>query len=173
MAQYERNHERNSDTAGFADMANPMAGFALMQGIANSIVRGNMEFMGLASCRTRAQMELPKHAMTCRSPADAGQLGAQFLRDAVQDYTQFNRRLLGLWVETMSTAGQGDVARQAAELANEVSRPMATAAQTAAERMAEDPAEPWAWWRTDMKGIKPQGNGHHAPEDGRGARLGY
>jgi len=165
MAQYER----SAETPGASPMAFPMAGFAAMQSIANSMMRTNLELMGLASRRARAHMELPKLSLGCRTPAEAGQIGAQFWREAVQDYMTFNQRMLGHWVESMTAAGQGGVARKTAEFASEMSRPM----EAAAEHMADDPAEPWAWWRTDMKGLKPQGNGHHAPDSGRASRAGY
>ena len=144
MAQYDR----SPTSAGYAGLTNPMAGFAVMQSITHSMMRGNLEIMGLVGRRARAQLDLPKHMLELHSPAEAGQLGAQFWRDAAQDYMHLSQRLLGLWVEGMGAVGQGPLARQAAGLASDVTRPLAKAAETAADRMAEDPAEPWAWWRS-------------------------
>lgn len=168
MAQYERNDE----SAGFPGMAFPINGAAAMHGVANSMMRGNMELVGLASRRARAQMDLPKQAMTCRTTADLGQLGAQFWRDAFHDYTHFNQRMMALWVQNMAAVGQGGIAQQASEMASRAAEPMAEAAERATERMSEDPAGPWAWWRADLTGLKPQGNGHSA-EEARGSRPNY
>ena len=168
MAQYER----NSDGPGIPGMAFPAGGMAAMQGFANSVMRGNMEVMGLLSRRARAHMELPKNATACRTAAEVGQLGAQFWREAFEDYLHVNQRLMGLWMQNMAAIGQSDIARQAAEFANRVSEPMSEAVEETSSRMAEHPAEPWAWWRTDMKGLKPHRNGHSADEE-RGSRPGY
>jgi len=168
MTQYERSGE----SAGIPGMSFPAGGMAAMQGVAGTISRANMEVMSLASRRVRAQLELPKQAMSCRTPAEIGQLGAQFWRQAFEDYLQTNQKLMGLWMQNMTAFGQGGIAQQAAEFASRVTEPMTEAAEDAASRMAENPAEPWAWWRTDMKGLKPHRNGHSAAEE-RGTRPGY
>jgi hypothetical protein len=169
MAQFDRPPEARAETAAAAntsEMLNPGRGFAVFGAAAQSVMRGNMELMSFASRRTRAQMDLSRQAMACRSAVDLGQLGATYWRDAFHDYLNFNQRLMAGWTQSMAEAGQGDFARTVADFTNGTLQPLATAAEEAGAAVAEHPTEPWAWWRTDMKGLKPavrngNGNGHH------------
>jgi len=166
--------ERSTESAPFPGMMTPAHGMAAMQGVAQSVMRGNMEVMSLVSRRTRAQMEFSKQAMASRDPAQIGQAGAQFWRDAFHDYADCQHRLMALWMQSMTSFGQGDFARQTAEFADRVTQPMTAAAEDTVTRMAEHPAEPWAWWRNDAAGARPSSNGNgHSAQESRGARAGY
>ena len=132
MAQHER-----SDSTEFPSMAIPVNVLTAMHGVANSMLTGNMEVAGLIGQRTRAQMELSKQVMACRTPSEVGQLGAQFWRGAFHDYVQFNQRVMAVWMQGMTAAGQSGMAGQIPETA----------------------AEPFAWWLTDMTDLKTQPNG--------------
>lgn len=166
-------NDSNSETAGFPGMPFPVNGMAAAQSVAHSVMRGNMEVMALASRRARAQLDFPKQAMGARTAAEFGQAGAQFWRDAFQDYMQFNQRMMGLWMHNMTSFGQGDMARQTAEFANRFAQPMTDAAEDTVSRMAEHPAEPWAWWRSlDTPSTRPSNNGH-TNQESRGARVSY
>jgi len=172
MAQYERNS--TSEITGLPGAPGPAAGIAVAQNAANSMMRGNMELMSFISRRAKAQMELAKSASACRNPADFGQLGAQFWRETFHDYLDFNHRVMGMWTQSMAAIGQGDLARQTADIANRTVEPMVEAAEAASARMTEHPTEPWAWWRTDVAGVKTGTNGNgHTSDKGGGARVGY
>ncbi len=174
MAQYERFSTAATETTDRPDAGAagfPANGLAAVSGVAQSVMRGNMELLSLASRRARAQLELSSQAMACKTPADFGQLGAAFWRDAFQDCLHFNQRLTGLWVESMAAAGQPELARTTIGFANQAMQPLATAAEEAGAAIAEHPTEPWAWWRTDMKGLKPTRNGHSHDESA--ARVGH
>jgi hypothetical protein len=174
MAQYERSAQATNETHGSPNTGetrnsgkgsvNAQApGFALAGAAAQCAMRGNMELMSLASRRARAQLDLPRKAMACRSTTDFGQLSATFWREAFQDYLECNQRLMACWTQTLTDVGQSGLARSMTEFATVALQPMATVAEEAGAAVAEQPTEPWAWWRTDMKGIKParNGNGHH------------
>ncbi len=170
MAQFERPAQTAAETNGNSninEMFNPNKGFALAGAAAQSMMRGNMELVSLASRRARAQMDLPRKAMACRTATEFGQVGMAFWRDAFQDYLDCNQRLMAGWTQAMTDVGQGGLARTVADMANVALQPMATAAEEAGAAMTEHPTEPWAWWRTDVKGLKPltrNGNGHHGVE---------
>lgn len=138
--------QRSSDAAG--PMGNPFAmnGIAVMQQMAQSAMRGHMEVVGLASRRARAQMEFTRAAMNCHSPAVVGQLGSQFWHDALQDYTNFNHKMMSLWIHGMAAAGQGEIARETAAAARRFEQPMTQAAEETVARMSERPIDPWSWW---------------------------
>ena len=106
MAQDQRNTESSASTNS---AGNPIAtnGMVVVQQLAQSVMRGNMEYMGLASRRMRAQMDFSRAAMACRSPADFGQLGGQFWRDAFQDYTTFHQRMMALMGGAIALTGIG------------------------------------------------------------------
>ena len=168
MAQFER----GGDNTGGDTNALPAAGMAAMQGVANSVSRVNMELAGYMSRRARAQMELPKQAMSCRTPAEFGVMAAQFWKDSFHDYLNLNHRLLALWTQNMTSAGQGDLARQTVEFANRFAQPMADVADETVSRVAEHPAEPWSWWRTEAPATRPSSNGHSG-QSADGTRGGY
>jgi Phasin protein len=172
-AQNMAQDERSSDNAGLAGPAIAARGMAMAQNLAQSVLRGNMEVMGLASRRARAQMDFSKQAMACRSPADIGQLGGLFWRDAIEDYMAFNHRLMSMWTQNMTAMGQGDFARASAGFADRVTRPITEAAEGAVTRAASRPADPWSWWiPADPAGARPSSNGHSADE-ARSARSSY
>jgi hypothetical protein len=169
MAQYERSFEgprATDEKSNTNELFNPGRGFAAVGVAAQSAMRCNMELVSLASRRARAQMDLPRKAMACRNAVDFGQLGANFWREAFQDYMDCNQRLMASWTQTMSDAGQGALARAATDFARSAMQPMAKSAEQAGEAMIEHPTEPWAWWRTDVKGLKPSRNG--MPDDSHG-----
>lgn len=173
MAQFERPAQAD-DEAGrppnTSEMLNPnngpAKGFALAGATAQNMMRCNLELFSLASRRARAQMDLPRKAMACRSTTDFNQLGVAFWHQAFQDYIDCNQRLMACWTQTLTEVGQTGIARSMTDFANVALQPIATAAEEAGAAMTEHPTEPWAWWRTDMKGLKPSrngnGNGHHS-----------
>ncbi len=166
MPQYEPSARVSEDAnakSNIAEMLNPAKSFAVFGVAAQNAMRGNMELVSFASRRARAQMDLPRKAMACRSAAEFGQLGAAFWHEAFQDLVDCNQRLLASWTQSMTDAGQGGLARSMSDFATNTLRPMETATEEAGAAMAEHPTEPWAWWRTDLKGLKStrNGNGHH------------
>ncbi len=168
MSQYETSARfpSNADaTPNTIEMLNPAKGFAVMGAAAQSLMRGNQELMSFASRRAGAQMDLSRKLMACRSAPEFGQLGVTFWRDAFQDIVDCNQRLMAAWTQTLNDAGQGDLARSMTGFATVALQPLATVAEEAGAAMAEHPTEPWAWWRTDMKGLKPARNGHHRETD--------
>jgi len=164
MAQFDRSTQGSglsNEATNTGEMLNPARGFAFAGAAAQSLVRNNLELMSLASRRARAQVELPRKAMACRNPSDLGQLSVAFWRDAFQDYLDCSQRMMASWTQSLTDAGQGDLARSMTDFGKATMQPMATAAEEAGAAMTEHPTEPWAWWRTDMKGLKPARNGHH------------
>ena len=169
MFQYESSARSASDAdakLNTTDMLNPAKGFAVFGAAAQSVMRGNQELMSLASRRVGAQMDLPRKALACRTAPEFGQLAVNFWREAFQDVVDCNQRLIATWTQTLTDAGQGDFARSMTGMANVALQPIATVAEEAGVALAEHPTEPWAWWRTDMKGLKPARNGHHREPDG-------
>lgn len=159
MAQSERNGAERPATISPLDLLHP----ASWQMAGNAVMRANMELMSLASRRARSHVELPNRVMGCRTAIDLGHLQAGYWSEALQDYAHCGQRMMALWLHTMQAFGQGQLARQGERMAHEMADPFVHAAEETAARMAEAPAEPWEWWRTDMKGIKPSrlANGHH------------
>lgn len=147
------------------EMLNPAKGLAVLGAAAQCAMRCNLELVSLANRRARAQFDLPRKAMACRTAADFGQLGVSFWRDALQDCVESNQRLMASWTQSLTDAGQGGLARSMADFTNVALQPMATMAEEAGAAVSEHPTEPWAWWRTDMKGLKPARNGHHREHD--------
>jgi Phasin protein len=164
--------QSSSETPVLPGNAIAANGMLVAQQLAQSAMRGNLELVGLVSRRARAQMDFQKQAMACRSPADFGQLGGQYWRNAFQDYMSFNHKMMGLWMQGMTAAGQGDVARQAAGLERRFAEPMEKAAEDTVARMTERPAEPWNWSaEPGAEGSRPSSNGLSSSEQ-RAARAG-
>ena len=165
MNAFERNAFTFPGTAGAAD------GFALLQTMAGSVARANLEWLGLASRRARAHMELPRQMAGCRTLAEMSKVQAEFWHGAMQDYTHCNQRMMALWLRNMKAAGQGELAHQAERMAAKATKPLAEAAERAMTKAEEAPAAVWEWWRTDLKAIKPRRNGQGEEADER--RLGH
>lgn len=159
MAQDERSSDDTS-----ASMTMPVAGMAAMQGMANTMMRGNMEMVSLASRRARATLDMAKEMGNSHSAAEIGQLGTQFWNNAFQDFMQSNHNLMSLWMQGMTAAGQAGFAHTASEFVARATEPMEAAASQVGAEMVEHPTEPWAWWRTDVKSLRPHRNG--SPEAG-------
>jgi Phasin protein len=168
MAQYDHSGSFEKDAPDRAVNSPAPAGIGLdvMNSMTHGLMRANMEAFGLLSRRARAQMDLSKQAMECRTPAEFGQLGAEFWRTAFQDYFHYNQRLTSLWTQTMTAAGQGELAKSAVAMAGKTLRPLTEAARDTGLEMAEHPTEPWAWWRTDVRGLMPHRNGHSRDDEG-------
>lgn len=167
MAQYERFSPGSEPSFGPRDATKGFPGtegFAVFGSFMNSAMRGNLEAMSLASRRARAAMELTRQLGSCRNPADFGQSCTAFWKEAMHDYTEYNQKLTSAWVEAWSAVGQGNLARSAVDTAKRTFEPMADAVEGASSAMSEHPTEPWAWWRTDMKGLK---TGAPRPNAGR------
>lgn len=170
MTQYERSSATSAESNGTSSTfgpAMPSAAFAAANSTAHSMMRGQMAVLSLASRRARAQMEFPKQAMACRSASEIGQLGSEFWRTAFQDYMDCNRQIANLWMQSFSAVGQLGPLAPAFNEAGKVFEESASAVQQAGAEMVEHPTEPWAWWRTDMKGLKPSRNGHSREEGAR------
>ena len=146
--------QNDNNSANTSNAAFPMLGFAQMNSFANALMRANLEMMGMASKRMRAQLELAKEVATCRTAEDVSRVGADFWHEAFSDYATCNQRLMGVVTQGVALPAPSEAIKSAASYTRRIMDPVVKATEDAGEQMIEHPTEPWAWWRTDMKGLK-------------------